>query len=119
MIIGENSKKISKMKKIDYRFKFLYVLGTLSVVIGHTGGTINLLYDWFPFGSYFLAIFAFSSGYFFDDKKCEYAPGNYVLHKLKSLILPLYVYNTIYGVFVLITKKLDSRLEEILHLIIC
>lgn len=92
------------MKKVDYRFKFLYVIGTLAIVIGHTGETINLFSNFIPYASYFLAIFAFSSGYFFSDKKCEQETGIYIWHKVKSLLIPFYIYNIAYGLFVAFTR---------------
>lgn len=92
------------MGKIDYRFKFLYLIGILSIIISHCGsGGIDLLYNWFPFNSFFLALFAFTSGYFFRESQTEHT-AKYILYKLKKLIVPLYLYNLFYGILVALLK---------------
>lgn len=92
------------MNKIDYRFKFLYFIGIISIIISHCGqGGIDLLYNWFPFNSFFLALFAFTSGYFFRENQTEHTT-KYILYKFKKLIIPLYLYNLFYGLLVLILR---------------
>ena len=93
------------MNKIDYRFKFLYFIGIISIIISHCGsGGIDLLYNWFPFNSFFLALFAFTSGYFFQENKTEHTV-QYIVYKFKKLIVPLYLYNLFYGIFVVFSKQ--------------
>lgn len=85
--------KTSKyVKEIDYRFKFLYVIGIISVVFGHSGWGISLLYDWFPPYSYHLALFLFCSGYLYKKTSTNNVIL-YILHKIKTLIIPLYLWN--------------------------
>lgn len=91
---------ISRKKRIDYRFKILYAIGMIMVVCGHTkGGGVSMLNDWFPYGGLHLALFIFCSGYFYNSSDAE-SVVKYVLKKLKSLIIPLYIYNIIYGIIV-------------------
>lgn len=93
------------MEKIDYRFKFLYFIGIISIIISHCGsGGIDLLYNWFPFNSFFLALFAFTSGYFFRECKTEHTV-KYIIYKFKKLIVPLYLYNLFYGLLVLFLRQ--------------
>lgn len=93
------------MGKTDYRFRFLYFIGIISIIISHCGsGGIDLLYNWFPFNSFFLALFAFTSGYFFREKQTEHA-SKYIIHKFKNLIIPLYFYNLFYGILVAFLRK--------------
>ena len=91
-------------KAIDYRFKILYAVGIIMVVCGHTqGGGITILSDWFPYEGIHLALFMFCSGYFYKSK----VEGNirqYVLKKVKTLLVPLYLYNIAYGIFVQLTR---------------
>lgn len=93
------------MDKIDYRFKFLYLIGIISIIISHCGsGGIDLLYNWFPFNSFFLALFAFTSGYFFRESQTEHT-SQYIAYKFKKLIIPLYLYNLFYGLFVIFLRQ--------------
>lgn len=88
------------MNKIDYRFKFLYVIGIISVIMGHCGQGISLFYDWFQPYSFHLALFLFCSGYFYKETNTDNVI-KYILHKVKTLIIPLYLYNLFYGGFVI------------------
>lgn len=93
------------MDKTDYRFKFLYLIGIISIIISHCGsGKIDLLYNWFPFNSFFLALFAFTSGYFFRESQTEHA-AKYITYKFKKLIIPLYIYNLFYGILVVFLRQ--------------
>ena len=95
---------MSKIANIDYRFKILYAVAILMVVCGHAGdGGISIISDWFPYGGLHLAMFAFSSGYFYK-KNSETAVIRYLFKKLKTLILPLYIYTIIYGLIVQISR---------------
>lgn len=89
----------SDMNKIDYRFKFLYVIGMVAVIFSHCGQGISFFYDWFPPGSFHLALFLFCSGYFYKETSTDNIL-KYILHKARNLIVPLYLWNLFYGVFV-------------------
>lgn len=88
------------MRKIDYRFKILYAFGMIFIVAGHTGyGGISIGYDWFPPYAFHLQLFLFASGYLCKEAD-EVKFGKYVLHAFKKLIIPMYVWNLIYGIVV-------------------
>ena len=90
--------------QIDYRFKILYAVGILMVLCGHCeGGGISLsLADWFPYAGLHVALFVFCSGYFYKTEAEENVPV-YLWKKIKTLIIPLYLYNIAYGVLVQIS----------------
>lgn len=52
-------------KKIDWRFKFLYTIGIISVLVGHGADGIDFFYDWFTPYSFHMPLFMFCSGYLF------------------------------------------------------
>ena len=98
------------MTKIDYRFKILYALGMIMVVCGHAlGGGISIMNDWFPYAGLHLAIFAFSSGYFYKSFSEEHI-GKYIIKKIKDLIIPLYIYTFVYGIIVQILKVFGFKI---------
>ena len=109
---------------IDYRFKILYAIGIIFVVIGHCGGGgINILSDWFPPYAFHLQLFAFASGYFYKSSSEEYI-GKYILKKIKTLLVPLYCWNFFYGLVVIVlsfkgfTIGFDSNTEMFSKLLI-
>jgi fucose 4-O-acetylase-like acetyltransferase len=92
--------------KIDYRFKLLYAIGMIMVVAGHcNGGGISLINDWFPYRGLHLPLFVFCSGYFYQ-KRNEDDVIHYCIKKLKTLVIPLYIYTLAYG---LIVKVLNNK----------
>ena len=100
-------------KKIDYRFKIIYTVAITMIVAGHCGGGgIDFTFSgWFPYYELHLALFLFSSGYFYK-KTAENNVGNYIFKKIKTLIIPLYIYNFFYG---LIVQLLDLRIFKWVH----
>lgn len=97
-------KEVSSEKQINYQFKILYAIGIIFVVAGHcNGGSFSFLSNWFPFYSFHLALFVFASGYFYNEKS-EDAVFKYILKKIKRLLIPMYIWNIIYGILVYILK---------------
>ena len=91
---------IIQKEKTDYRFKLLYAVGIILVVLGHcNGGGLNIFYDWIAPYSYHLSIFDFSSGYFYKSQN-EKTPLKYCIKKIKNLLIPLYIWNLFYGIIV-------------------
>ena len=89
-------KKEVKQKAVDFRFKLLYCIGMIMIVAGHCdGGGINLLSDWFPYYGFHLGLFLFASGYFYKSKY-ENHICSYIWKKIKSLIIPLLLWNVFY-----------------------
>lgn len=86
-------------KKINYQFKLLYAIGMIMIVGNHcaTGG-FSLFYEWFPPYAFHVPLFIFCSGYFYKEKS-ESDIGKYILKKVKSLLVPLYIWNFVYAMF--------------------
>lgn len=95
-----DSKKLKQ--EYDFQFKILYALGMIFIVAGHcNNGGISLLYDWFnPYG-FHIPMFMFCSGYFFKDRNTLNIK-EFVIKKFKSLIIPLYLWNSFYAVLLII-----------------
>ena len=107
-----NSKLIDKNNIVidkfipDYRFKIVYAIAMLSVIAEHCRGkgSIELnIQGWFNYSSYHMPLFMFAAGYFF---KTKYVGNtiNYILKKFKKLIIPIYIYNIFYGIYIQILK---------------
>lgn len=89
--------KWERMKKtVDWRFKFLYVIGIISVVVGHTGEGVSLFYEWFTPYSFHLPLFMFASGYLYKENSIDNV-SFYIKRKFINLIIPLYLWNIFYG----------------------
>ena len=96
---------------IDYRFKILYAIGIIFVVSGHCGLPVQILTDWFPYYSFHLALFVFASGYFYKPEN-ENHIFRYILKKIKTLLIPLYLYNLFYAMFVYCTHQFGFSLGQ-------
>lgn len=89
-------------KVIDYQYKILYALGMIFIVQFHTGGGgVNIFNDWFR--AFHLGLFMFVSGYFYNYDN-ENHVVSFIKKKIIHLLIPLYVWNFIYGIFVLALK---------------
>lgn len=86
---------------VNLQFKLLSAIGILIIVGGHCyHGALPTAYDWFPTYSFNLALFVFISGYFYKDKY----EGNvlqYIRKRFKRLVIPAYLWNIAYGLFVM------------------
>jgi len=100
-----NMKSINKMNiEKNQVFVFLYAIGTILIVAGHCdNGGINLVFNLFPIYSFHLGLFMFCSGYFYKSKN-EKELGKYIWKKFKRLIIPMFIWNLVYGVFVQLTR---------------
>lgn len=99
-------------KVVDYRFKILYVIGALLVIEGHFGGWgMGYLESWFPPYSFHLALFMFASGYFYNSE-AEKNVSKYIVKKVKTLLVPLYLWNFFYGIVLAILHRIGFTLGE-------
>jgi len=103
----EISKDI-KVHKINYQFRILYVFGIFFIVAGHTNynGGIELLNNWFIPYAFHVGLFVFASGYFYKRVN-QNNIIHYVKKKFTHLIVPLYLWNVCYGMFVYILRYKD------------
>ena len=86
---------VKMAQNINYTFKMLYVLAIIMIVDGHVGQYDYLNFNHlFRYQNYHIALFMFTSGYFLN---LERDLKEFLLKKLKTLILPLYLWNLFYG----------------------
>ncbi len=85
------------------------VMLIIMVVLGHTaGGTLDLFNNWFPIASFHMPAFVFVSGYFYKNENADrifVKTDNYLIKKIKHLLLPYFIWNLFYGIFVNIVKS--------------
>lgn len=80
---------------INSTFKMLYVIAIIMIVDGHIGAADYLtLNGLLRYQNYHIALFMFTSGYFLNFTRNT---GDYLYHKFSRLIVPLFVWNFIYG----------------------
>lgn len=97
----------NKSDNTNYAFKILYVIGIIYIVAGHCSNAgFSIFYELLPVYGFHLALFIFSSGYFYKE---EYENNvlKAILNKAKKLILPLYLWNLFYGLLVQYLKIFD------------
>lgn len=100
------SDTVKENKHINYQFKLLYAIGMILVVANQcSGGGISLFYEFFPAYSFHVALFIFAAGYFYKDYY-ETDIAQYFIKKIKSLIIPLYMWNFVYA---LIAQMMSTR----------
>ena len=92
-------------RKVNYEFKLLYAIAIVFIVCGHCNdGGINIFFNWFPLYAFHLGIFMFASGYFYS-KKDECHIGKSIWHKIKKIVIPLYLYNFFYAIVVSVSRN--------------
>ena len=92
----QNTKPAKRRENMTMRA--LYLLAAVFVVDGHT--TLADMFDMqslFRYYSFHLMLFAFGSGYFFREGEQD-RPLAAIARKAKKLLVPLYVWNVVYGV---------------------
>ena len=110
-----NSQKKLYLQKIDYRFKLLYAIGIMSVIASHCQGLGSIefnLQGWFNYRSFHMPLFMFAAGYFFKDSNVNNTK-KYVLLKIKKFLIPIYIYNIFYGIYIEIKKKFGFKNSEL------
>lgn len=90
----------------NLQFKLLAAIGIIIIVSGHCyHGGISLAYEWFPIYSFNVSLFVFISGYFYKPTY-EQSVCKYIWKRFKRLVIPAYLWNIAYGVFILLMKNL-------------
>ncbi|MGN0479143.1 MAG: acyltransferase family protein, partial [Hominenteromicrobium sp.] len=82
----------------NYTFGTLSAFGIIFVVLGHVKCNILAFDNWLPYYAFHMPLFAFISGYFYKSEN-EHAPAKYILKKVRTLLLPFFVWNLIYLTF--------------------
>lgn len=102
--------------KENIQFRILYFIGIVLIVANHAGGGgISLFYEWFPAYSFHLALFVFCSGYFFIKNR-EEKVHKFILKLFKKFLIPLYFWNLIYGLILMMLHKIGINFGMPLNL---
>lgn len=83
--------KLDKKKNRNQTFNYLYVLAIIMVIDDHCCSKIGVLNNIFPYDSFFMPLFVFSSGYFFKRTKIL----TNIKHKIKRLFIPYILWNIV------------------------
>ena len=83
------------MEKSNKKMMLLSAFGILFVLDDHVGSPIGLFTNIFPYNSFYMPMFVFSSGYFFKVKRIENF-CKYLFDKMKHFLLPFILYNVAY-----------------------
>ncbi len=87
--------KVEDNRKSNKQFMILSAIAIFFVVDAHAWSALGILDDFFPYNSFFMPLFVFISGYFFDIKYLE-KPLCFCKRKFLKLLMP---YHIIVGVF--------------------
>ena len=82
--------------KRNQTFVYIYAICILMVVDGHCGTRINILSNIFPYDSFFMPLFVFSSGYFYRKKPLT----DIISSKVKRLLIPYCIYDLVMALFI-------------------
>lgn len=106
---NNKSNLIKSFKKTNKKMMILSCIGIILVVLGHTGDSLKLASDIFPYYSFHMTLFVFISGYFYNPKNEVnlYGKNGYIVKKIKRMVIPYFIWNLIYGIIVTIFRKLD------------
>ena len=86
-------------KKISPKFRILSAFAIIFVVAGHADFGVFDVAGLFPYYSFHVGVFAFVSGYFYKAEN-EKNIKRYIIKKIRHLLVPYYIWNLIYGLFV-------------------
>ena len=103
------------VQKINPRFRILSALAIIFVVAGHADFGVFDVAGFFPYYSFHVGVFAFVSGYFYNDNN-ENNIKNYLLKKAKHLLIPYYAWNLFYALFTTFLKSIGFGIGNPLSL---
>ena len=111
VLLNQNEKNLNEINNIDYRFKIIYFIDIICVILSHCKKKASIelnIQGWFEYTSFHMPLFMFAAGYFFKSKNIT-SSVKYIKRKFKRLILPIYSYNIFYGVIIQILKKFGFK----------
>ncbi len=100
-----------KNNRRDITFSIFSAIGMILVMLGHLDYGILTIGGLFPYYSFHVLIFVFISGYFYKPE-AEDSILSYIVHKAKTLLLPYFVWNVIYGMITLIMHMLGFTIGD-------
>lgn len=82
---------MEKVKKRNQIFSYLYVLAIIMVIDDHTNTRVGLFANIFPYNSFYMPLFVFIAGYFYQRRSIV----DCTKHKVKKLLIPYLVWNVV------------------------
>ena len=99
------------MKDRNTTFTVLSAIAMILVMLGHLDWNVLTFWGLFPYYSYHVLIFVFVSGYFYKPEN-ENNILKYIVHKAKTLMLPYFVWNLIYGLVACMLHSAGIQIGE-------
>ena len=103
------------MEKRNLTFTILSAIGIILILFGHLDLDAATFGGLFPYYSYHVMIFVFIAGYFHKPEDTGHV-GRFVIHKVKRLLLPYYIWNIIYGLAAQMLRARGFEFVEALNL---
>lgn len=91
-------------EKSNKQFMILSVIGIIQVVMCHLAPDIKITSYIFPYTSFFMPMFIFISGYFYNIKKEEHIFQT-IWKKFKKIMIPFFIINLFYGIINTFMRK--------------
>ena len=92
------------MREENKQMRILSAIGMILVVAGHLGYSVFDVGGLFPYYSFHVFIFLFVSGYFYREE-AEQHLLQYIGKKCKTLLLPYFIWNLVYGILAAILHR--------------
>lgn len=102
-------------KERNMTFTCFSAIGILLVVVSHIDLTAFTVGNLYPYYSFQVGIFYFISGYFYKPEE-QNQVGKYILRKVKTLLIPYFCWNLVYGVITSIFHNLGFSIGSNLSL---
>ena len=90
------------MKKRNQVFNWLYLIGILMVIDDHCNSKVGFLTMIFPYDSFFMPLFVFCSGYFYQKLSFD----DCLKKKTKRLLIPYIIWNAVFILLTLLVNKI-------------
>jgi len=94
------------MREENKQMRILSAVGMILVVAGHLGYSLFDVGGLFPYYSFHVFIFLFVSGYFYREE-AEQQLLRYIGKKCKTLLLPYFIWNLVYGILAALLHHAD------------
>ncbi len=109
--INNKAIRITKLatRQTNTKMNLVKTYAIVAVVCSHTngGGIVFPMSNWFSPFYYFMPLFVFVSGYFYNEKYDSIPFFSFIKGKISTLVIPYFVWNFIYGLINLLFRSLN------------